>query len=375
MTRNTHDLVNDHFGELSDAQMASGTPSDGYVPTWHSGGRTWDVGGGGGGGGTSIDIQSFTTPGDTTWTPPAGTIKAVQVICIGGGGGGAGGCKGAASQNNTGGGGGGPGGRSEKWLAPADVGATEKLHVGAGGAKGTGATVDGNSWLAQPADGEPSYFGNSTDGDSSDAKVIAGGGEAGRTAQPNTTIGNSTKPYGSMAGTGNVAGPTLGLGNAGSTWSTFAVWFAGGGRASTTIDALLDGARIFACGGGGAGGSTTSGNVAQAGGKGGVPMELSAQLWGGLNTGYGWAPAAAGGAGNNGSAAPTAPGTFANGFGGAGGGGRISGATAAGNGAAGGLYGGGGGGGGAGRNSAVNGGDGGDGAQGAVFVLTYYVAA
>lgn len=364
MTRNTHDEIADHFTTETDTSKR--LAPDG------TGGVTWGTGGGGGGG-SSIDIQSFTTPGNATWTPPAGTVHLVRVICIGGGGGGAGGCKGAASQNNTGGGGGGGGGRSEAWFHPSDLGATEKLTVGAAGSKGTGATSDDFNWLAQPTNGGASYFGNSVDGNSSDAKLVAGGGEAGRTAQVNSATGNSTKPYGAMAGSGNVAGPTLTLQDNGTTYASFALWFASGGRASTTINSNLNGSSIYACGGGGAGGSTTSGNVAQQGGDGGIPADKSGRLWGGLNTGEGWAGAARGGAGANGGTAPSVAGeTFASGFGGAGGGGRISGAAAAGVGSAGGAPGGGGGGGGAGRDAAVNGGDGGDGGAGAVFVITYY---
>src|SRR5688572_20021608 len=46
--------------------------------------------------------ETFTTPGDTSWTPPAG-VTSVVVSCWGGGGGGAGG-------NSAGGGRGGGGG-------------------------------------------------------------------------------------------------------------------------------------------------------------------------------------------------------------------------------------------------------------------------
>lgn len=56
MTRNQHDVVNDHFGTLTQAQIATGTPTSGYVPT-ATGTSTdppaWAAQTGGGGGGSS----------------------------------------------------------------------------------------------------------------------------------------------------------------------------------------------------------------------------------------------------------------------------------------------------------------------------------
>lgn len=47
ISRNTHDIENDHFGVLSDAQIASGTPAAGEVPVSNGDGtRTWGGGGG-----------------------------------------------------------------------------------------------------------------------------------------------------------------------------------------------------------------------------------------------------------------------------------------------------------------------------------------
>lgn len=59
MSRQQHDVVNDHFGVLDDAQIASGTPADGDVPTSNGDGtRTWGPGGGGGG---SVHLADDTT--------------------------------------------------------------------------------------------------------------------------------------------------------------------------------------------------------------------------------------------------------------------------------------------------------------------------
>lgn len=49
MTRNQHDVVNDHFGVLDQAQMADGTPTSGYAPVSNGDGTTtWGPAGGGG---------------------------------------------------------------------------------------------------------------------------------------------------------------------------------------------------------------------------------------------------------------------------------------------------------------------------------------
>lgn len=57
MTRNRHDLVEDHFGVLDDAQIASGTPADQDVPISNGDGtRTWGPMTGGGGGSGEWDF-------------------------------------------------------------------------------------------------------------------------------------------------------------------------------------------------------------------------------------------------------------------------------------------------------------------------------
>lgn len=75
MVRQTHDLVNDHFGELNDAQIATGTPTTGQAPLSNGDGtRTWGTVSGGG-------LSDLITGNDSTfaaslgsWTASGGTI-------------------------------------------------------------------------------------------------------------------------------------------------------------------------------------------------------------------------------------------------------------------------------------------------------------
>lgn len=79
-----------------------------------------------------IDVQVFSTPGDHTWTKPAGA-KYVEIYLIGGGGGG-GRAAATTSTQNAIAGCGGPGAGAYSFLAASTLGATENIFVGAGGA-------------------------------------------------------------------------------------------------------------------------------------------------------------------------------------------------------------------------------------------------
>lgn len=68
MTRNTHDLVNDHFGDLDDAQIAGGSAASGQVPVSNGDGtRTWTDQSGGGGG-----AEDFLTGNDVDFAASLG---------------------------------------------------------------------------------------------------------------------------------------------------------------------------------------------------------------------------------------------------------------------------------------------------------------
>jgi hypothetical protein len=107
---------------------------------------------------TSVSIagsQSFTTPGFSVFTVPAG-ITTIQVECIGAGGNG-----GAQTTNNNGAGGGGGGAYVSSTLTGLTPGATYAVFVGTGG----------NATYGPAVAGEDSYFGSA-------ATVMAKGGSS-----------------------------------------------------------------------------------------------------------------------------------------------------------------------------------------------------
>ena len=90
------------------------------------------------GGGQPPTQQIFSTAGTHTYTKPANCTK-VKVTVVGAGGGGGGvRSRGSAKYVLTSGGGGGAGGTSIKLIDGANVGATETVTIGTGGAGGVG---------------------------------------------------------------------------------------------------------------------------------------------------------------------------------------------------------------------------------------------
>src|SRR3990167_3117623 len=100
----------------------------------------------GGGGGSTAIFTRFTASG--TWTKGADTT-GVRVEVIGAGGGGGGGISGAAGTARNGGGGGGGGAIAMATYDAADLGATETITIGEGGAGG-GVATDGGSGGGPP---------------------------------------------------------------------------------------------------------------------------------------------------------------------------------------------------------------------------------
>lgn len=211
------------------------------------------------GGGGSVSIQTFTTSG--TWTKPAvGYLTWAK--CWGGGGSGG---KGTTADAAHGGGG---GGFQQRWFNTSDLGATETVTIGAGGASQTTASTVGNdggnttfgSWLT-------AYGGGGGGGGSS----IYGGGAGG--AFGKGVNGNSSGVGGDYP-SGNSYSPTAG------ETSTLVGW---GGRnnGSTTAYTPGNGTSETSGGGGGAtntgaaGNVTAGGNAINGGGGGGAGAEDS----------------------------------------------------------------------------------------------------
>lgn len=86
-----------------------------------------------GGGGIVLGVQTFKTPGNFTYTPTSG-MEACIIECIGGGGAGGVGHNDGPPAFLCQGGGGGSGGYSRKQATAANIGSSQPVTVGAGGA-------------------------------------------------------------------------------------------------------------------------------------------------------------------------------------------------------------------------------------------------
>lgn len=323
--------------------------------------------------GGSVDIQSFTATGTSTWTMPAG-VNQVRVICLGAGGGGGGGGASVSTARNGGAGGGG-GAATVAIFDATDLTSTVTVTVGTGGTHGNGASAGANADGTAGSNGGHSSFGS---------YLRAGGGGGGNPSSNlvNSVGGGGGGVYGDAAlgtpGTPGVAGTSTAAGNAsggagagmmsgGSLTAGCAEYggASGGGDAGGTTHSA-GGSSIFGGAGGGCGGGVTGANVGANGGDGGISGNYTA---------------GGGGAHGNGGSSPTggtggaAPANNSPPFAGTGGGG--GGAGSAGHAGQAGGKGGtgcGGGGGGCGSNtggSANAGGNGGDGGDGKVIVVSW----
>lgn len=193
----------------------------------------------------AIDIQTFTASG--TWNKPAsGTMAFIQLWGAGGSGG-----KNTTAANNAAGGGG--GGYTEVWKKLSDLGSTETVTIGAGGAARTGAS------LQVGAAGGSTTFGTH-------ATAYGGGGGSYRAA--------TTTCWGGYGGSYYEAGTT---GTADSIQPGTSTQVGGGGPvgwldSKSAGDGVLDAYHPWG-GGAAAGGSTSvtrSGKSVYGGGAGGT---------------------------------------------------------------------------------------------------------
>lgn len=224
-------------------------------------------------------IETFTTPGATSWVAPSG-VESVEYLVVAGGGGGGNGY-------DTGGGGGGGGGMVLTGTIGVTGGDSYTLTVGAGGAGGADTRANNNGTA-----GENSIF----------SSVIALGGDLGngsRTVQiavgrgGSAQVSDTTPPTGGDGG-GNsgsaVAGSGGGGGGAGGNGSNGSPGVGGAGGAG--ISSTISGSSVtYGIGGAGARGNfnTTEGanGAANTGNGGGGGGAASSNSGGGGNGGSG----------------------------------------------------------------------------------------
>jgi len=241
---------------------------------------------------TGVNVQTFTSSG--TWTKPSLAAGSRVLIQAWGGGG-----SGGRANANMGGGGG--GGYNERWLTLSQMGATETVTIGAGGAAKTtnGAGNDGGNTSVGSL---ITAYG----GGGSIAATNQGGGGGGQLSAASSSGGtNPGKPWYLFNTDGGGGNAYLGTGGAGSSAGNAGVEafnHGGGGGAGGGINA--GGASVWGGGGGGGGNTTTnvgSGGVSSFGGNGSAGTQSTAASAGsqpgGGGGGTGSGTSGAGGAG------------------------------------------------------------------------------
>lgn len=207
----------------------------------------------------SNKAQVVTFTGSGTWTKDTG-LQRIRVQAWGGGG--SGGC--GSSSDACGGGG---GGYAESWFEAGDLGATETVTVGAGGAAQTTPNSDGNAGANTTFGSLLTAYGGAAGGRGASGVGGNGGGvQSGdgvlRGAGGNDANGGSGILFGGAGGGGAAT-----VGYAGGS----ALWGGAGGGGGGTSNFASGGTSIYG-GNGGAGatnGSATAGST-PAGGGGGV---------------------------------------------------------------------------------------------------------
>jgi len=134
----------------------------------------------------AIDVQTFTSSG--TWSKPSGYAAGSRVLVQAWGAGGSGGRITTAA--NTGGGGG--GGYAEAWFTLSQLGATETITIGAGGASRTGSNQAGAVGGTTTVGSLVSAYGGGGGGFSSGAANVNGGGGGGMLSAGNDGGSSST---------------------------------------------------------------------------------------------------------------------------------------------------------------------------------------
>ncbi|MGD0639861.1 MAG: hypothetical protein ABSC22_03850 [Roseiarcus sp.] len=308
--------------------------------------------------GRSVNIVTFSSSG--TYTPSPG-MTFCDVVLFGGGGGGGGGCLEAASTACSGGGGGGGAAQASGRFTAAQVGASQTITVGSGGAAGAAAT---SSTTAGGAGGAGGYTGFGAL-----LKAWGGGFGAGGQLSATGSGGGGGAGFGQPGGGSGATGGGGGLfgssgGSAASAGNATATGGSGGGGCSTAGVAGNGGNYgVNGATGGGSGGGLSSSNGTNNGGNGGQ------QVFNGIPINGGAGGTAGGSVNGVQGASNTAGPLQLPGVGGGGGASATSGTAGAG--AQGGSPGGGGGGGGSAQNGGTAG-AGGVGGAGICVIVEWF---
>ena len=203
-----------------------------------------------------INVQSFDASG--TWTKPSGYSASSRVLaqCWGGGG------SGARQSTATSCGGGGGGGYNERWLSLSQMGATETITIGAGGASRTGSNQAGDQGGNTSVGSLVFGYGGAgspltTNGGGGGGQLSAGSGQA--PGRPNIQTDESGGEF--KQGGGSSASSGLGKNDA---------LFHGGGGGFGTAAAQSGSSSVWGGGGGGGGNATAAPGTSAYGGNGGA---------------------------------------------------------------------------------------------------------
>lgn len=216
-----------------------------------------------------VNVQTFTASG--TWDKPSGYAAGSPVLieCWGGGGSG----RRDSTAANAGGGGG--GGYVARWMKLGDLGATETVTIGAGGASKTGSNQDGDVGGTTSFGAHLSAFGG---GGGSTGRGGGGGGPGGPGA---TGTSNSSAGHGRgglprrVSDIGPGAGGDIGTYEGSGAWSDGTITFPGqvglfhGGGGGALAGTPNGAGSVYGGGGGGAANSGTGGTSLY-GGSGGA---------------------------------------------------------------------------------------------------------
>lgn len=218
--------------------------------------------------GSVIDTQTFDSSG--TWTKPAGYSASSRVLVQAWGAGGSGGRNTTATSASGGGG----GGYIERWLNLSQLGATETITIGAGGAARTDSNQNGAAGGNTTVGSLVTAYGGG--GGCGTVSLGSGGGGGGQLSAGTTGTTSSPvdpgRPFFTIFNDDGAAGNLRqgsGLSAGGeSTATVLSALLHGGGGGCASVN--LNGAGSVYGGGGGGGNTTGAGGTSLFGGNGGA---------------------------------------------------------------------------------------------------------